>query len=229
MSVLPEASAISIDPCLKLHAIYYLQRLLHSVLYSSEILASSLSVPFIASILSSLFSPETATPPRINLIQSLMLAWFSLSKAYGDYSLYICDTYDVYQVTKCFVVVHIPHAYEISRIQTTSSVTTESFARYNKLAIMYKQQRNYVDTIYCYSKVPRIDPFATDRLVNRGNTHQEIGRVSEAIQDYIHTIAVKLITGEAHANLASVYKDNGHVEAFVKSYMIIPTPYILLV
>lgn len=48
---------------------------------------------------------------------------------------------------------------------------------------------------------------AADGLVNRGNTFKEIGRVSEAIQDYIRAIAVRPTMAEAHANLASAYKD----------------------
>lgn len=48
---------------------------------------------------------------------------------------------------------------------------------------------------------------AADGLVNRGNTYKEIGRVNEAIQDYVHAIAVRPTMAEAHANLASAYKD----------------------
>ena len=53
----------------------------------------------------------------------------------------------------------------------------------------------------------RIDPMAADGLVNRGNTFKEIGRVSEAVQDYIHAITIRPTMAEAHANLASAYKD----------------------
>lgn len=48
---------------------------------------------------------------------------------------------------------------------------------------------------------------AADGLVNRGNTYKEIGRVSEAIQDYIRAINIRPTMAEAHANLASAYKD----------------------
>jgi protein O-GlcNAc transferase len=66
--------------------------------------------------------------------------------------------------------------------------------------------------------VLRIDPLAADSLVNRGNTYKEIGRVNEAIQDYLRAIATRPTMAEAHANLASAYKDSGLVEAAVKSY-----------
>lgn len=48
---------------------------------------------------------------------------------------------------------------------------------------------------------------AADGLVNRGNTYKEIGRVNEAIQDYLRAIAIRPSMAEAHANLASAYKD----------------------
>lgn len=48
---------------------------------------------------------------------------------------------------------------------------------------------------------------AADGLVNRGNTFKEIGRVNEAIQDYMHAITIRPNMAEAHANLASSYKD----------------------
>lgn len=53
----------------------------------------------------------------------------------------------------------------------------------------------------------RIDPVAADALVNRGNTFKEIGRVNEAIQDYIRAVTIRPTMAEAHANLASAYKD----------------------
>ena len=53
----------------------------------------------------------------------------------------------------------------------------------------------------------RIDPLAADALVNRGNTYKEIGRANEAIQDYMRAINVRPAMAEAHANLASAYKD----------------------
>lgn len=68
-------------------------------------------------------------------------------------------------------------------------------------------QGNYADAISCYNEVLRIDPMAADGLVNRGNTYKEIGRVSDAIQDYIRAITVRPTMAEAHANLASAYKD----------------------
>lgn len=48
---------------------------------------------------------------------------------------------------------------------------------------------------------------AADGLVNRGNTFKEMGRVSEAIQDYIKAVVIRPTMAEAHANLASAYKD----------------------
>ncbi|KAG6515358.1 hypothetical protein ZIOFF_025770 [Zingiber officinale] len=48
---------------------------------------------------------------------------------------------------------------------------------------------------------------AADGLVNRGNTFKEIGRVTEAIQDYIRAVNIRPTVPEAHANLASAYKD----------------------
>jgi len=68
-------------------------------------------------------------------------------------------------------------------------------------------QGNYSDAISCYNEVLRIDPLAADALVNRGNTYKEIGRVTEAIQDYMHAINFRPTMAEAHANLASAYKD----------------------
>lgn len=48
---------------------------------------------------------------------------------------------------------------------------------------------------------------AADAFVNRGNTYKEIGRVNEAIQDYAQAINIRPTMAEAHANLASAYKD----------------------
>ncbi|KAE8720912.1 putative UDP-N-acetylglucosamine--peptide N-acetylglucosaminyltransferase SEC [Hibiscus syriacus] len=103
-------------------------------------------------------------------------------------------------------------------IKATLAVTTGLSAPFNNLAVIYKQQGNYVEVISCYNEVLRIDPLAADGLVNRGNTYKEIGRVTEAIEDYIRAINIRPNTAEAHANLASAYKDSGHVEAAIKSY-----------
>ncbi|KAG6517813.1 hypothetical protein ZIOFF_021212 [Zingiber officinale] len=73
--------------------------------------------------------------------------------------------------------------------KATLAVTTGISAPFNNLAIIYKQQT------------------AADGLVNRGNTFKEIGRVTEAIQDYIRAVNIKPTMPEAHANLASAYKD----------------------
>ncbi|KAG6474229.1 hypothetical protein ZIOFF_068153 [Zingiber officinale] len=67
----------------------------------------------------------------------------------------------------------------------TLAVTTGISAPFNNLAIIYKQQT------------------AADGLVNRGNTFKEIGRVTEAIQDYIRAVNIRPTMPEAHANLAS--------------------------
>ncbi|KAG6471160.1 hypothetical protein ZIOFF_072261 [Zingiber officinale] len=74
--------------------------------------------------------------------------------------------------------------------KATLAVTTGISAPFNNLAIIYKQQT------------------AADGLVNRGNTFKEIGRVTEAIQDYIRAVNIIPTMPEAHANLASAYKDN---------------------
>ncbi|KAG6472905.1 hypothetical protein ZIOFF_070383 [Zingiber officinale] len=73
--------------------------------------------------------------------------------------------------------------------KATLAVTTGISAPFNNLAIIYKQQT------------------AADGLVNRGNTFKEIGRVTEAIQDYIRVVNIIPTMPEAHANLASAYKD----------------------
>lgn len=76
-----------------------------------------------------------------------------------------------------------------------------------ELQLTCKLQGNYPDAISCYNEVLRIDPLAVDGLVNRGNTYKEIGRVNEAIQDYMRAINIRPSMAEAHANLASAYKD----------------------
>lgn len=68
-------------------------------------------------------------------------------------------------------------------------------------------QGNYAEAISCYNEVLRIDPLAADGLVNRGNTLKEVGRVTEAIQDYVRAVNIRPTMAEAHANLASAYKD----------------------
>lgn len=76
-----------------------------------------------------------------------------------------------------------------------------------RLICIAELQGNYADAISCYNEVLRIDPLAVDGLVNRGNTYKEIGRVNEAIQDYLRAITIRPTMAEAHANLASAYKD----------------------
>jgi protein O-GlcNAc transferase len=78
---------------------------------------------------------------------------------------------------------------------------------YAKISLFSVPQGNYADAITCYTEVLRIDPTAADALVNRGNTFKEIGRVNEAIQDYIQAATIRPNMAEAHANLASAYKD----------------------
>ncbi|KAG6470081.1 hypothetical protein ZIOFF_071135 [Zingiber officinale] len=73
--------------------------------------------------------------------------------------------------------------------KATLAVTTGISAPFNNLATIYKQQT------------------AADGLVNRGNTFKEIGRVTEAIQDYTRAVNIRPTMPEAHANLASAYKD----------------------
>ncbi|KAG6524152.1 hypothetical protein ZIOFF_014043 [Zingiber officinale] len=73
--------------------------------------------------------------------------------------------------------------------KATLAVTTGISVPFNNLAIIYKQQT------------------AADGLVNRGNTFKEIGRVTEAIQDYIRAVNIRPTMPEAHANLVSAYKD----------------------
>ncbi|KAG6514026.1 hypothetical protein ZIOFF_024364 [Zingiber officinale] len=74
--------------------------------------------------------------------------------------------------------------------KATLAVTIGISVPFNNLAIIYKQQT------------------AADGLVNRGNTFKEIGRVTEAIQDYIRAVNIIPTMPEAHANLASAYKDS---------------------
>ncbi|KAG6468677.1 hypothetical protein ZIOFF_073370 [Zingiber officinale] len=74
--------------------------------------------------------------------------------------------------------------------KATLAVTTGISAPFNNLAIIYKQQT------------------AAGGLVNRRNTFKEIGRVTEAIQDYIRAVNIRPTMPEAHANLASAYKDS---------------------
>ncbi|KAG6475987.1 hypothetical protein ZIOFF_065221 [Zingiber officinale] len=74
--------------------------------------------------------------------------------------------------------------------KATLAVATGISAPFNNLAIIYKQQT------------------AADGLVNKGNTFKEIGRVTEAIQDYIRAVNIRPTMPEAHANLASAYKDS---------------------
>ncbi len=68
-------------------------------------------------------------------------------------------------------------------------------------------QGHYAEAIACYNEVMRVDPMAADGLVNRGNTLKEIGWVNDAIQDYLHALAIHPTMAEGHANLASAYKD----------------------
>ncbi|KAG6514301.1 hypothetical protein ZIOFF_024651 [Zingiber officinale] len=74
--------------------------------------------------------------------------------------------------------------------KATLAVTTGISTPFNNLAIIYKQQTT------------------ANGLVNRGNTFKEIGRVAEAIQDYIRAVNIRPTMPEAHANLASAYKDS---------------------
>ncbi|KAG6536379.1 hypothetical protein ZIOFF_001433 [Zingiber officinale] len=68
----------------------------------------------------------------------------------------------------------------------------------------YKQAINCDSTfIEAYNNLT-----AADGLVNRGNTFKEIGRVTEAIQDYIRAVNIRPTMPEAHANLALAYKDS---------------------
>ncbi|KAG6519638.1 hypothetical protein ZIOFF_023135 [Zingiber officinale] len=67
----------------------------------------------------------------------------------------------------------------------------------------YKQAINCDSTfIEAYNNLT-----AADGLVNRGNTLKEIGRVTEAIQDYIRAVNIIPTMPKANANLASAYKD----------------------
>ena len=76
-----------------------------------------------------------------------------------------------------------------------------------------------MDAISCYNEVLRIDPLAYDALVNRGNTYKEVGRVNEAIQDYVRAINIRPSMAEAHANLASAYKDR-YIVILLKTYYV---------
>lgn len=69
---------------------------------------------------------------------------------------------------------------------------------------------------------------AADGLVNRGNTYKEIGRVNEAIQDYMLAITIRPNMAEAHANLASSYKDRFIVQfASFKQLMVLSRAFCL--
>ncbi|KAG6506363.1 hypothetical protein ZIOFF_031686 [Zingiber officinale] len=68
----------------------------------------------------------------------------------------------------------------------------------------YKQAINCDSTfIKAYNNLT-----AADGLVNRGNAFKEIGRVTEAIEDYIRAVNIRPTKLEAHANLALAYKDS---------------------
>jgi protein O-GlcNAc transferase len=56
-----------------------------------------------------------------------------------------------------------------------------------------------------------------DAITNTGFASFQ-GRVSEAIQDYLRAVTVRPSMAEAHANLASAYKDSGLSEAAIQSY-----------
>ncbi|KAG6474338.1 hypothetical protein ZIOFF_068264 [Zingiber officinale] len=85
----------------------------------------------------------------------------------------------------------------------------------NLASIYYEQSQldmailHYKQAINCDSTfIEAYNNLTTaDGLVNRGNTFKEIGRVTEAIQDYIHAVNIIPTMPEAHANLASAYKD----------------------
>lgn len=70
---------------------------------------------------------------------------------------------------------------------------------------------------------------AADGLVNRGNTYKEIGRVNEAVQDYMRAIAIRPTMAEAHANLASAYKDRYVVKFTSFKQLTVPFVCALLV
>lgn len=93
--------------------------------------------------------------------------------------------------------------------------------------LIYFLQGNYIDAISCYNEVLRIDPLAADGLVNRGNTYKEMCRVSEAIQDYIRAINIRPTMAEAHANLASAYKDRS-VILLLSSYLYIIVAFLII-
>ncbi|KAG6536263.1 hypothetical protein ZIOFF_001314 [Zingiber officinale] len=106
--------------------------------------------------------------------------------------------------------------------KATLAVTTGISAPFNNLAILYKQQilgSTYIATLLVQPLLPAwifnhenccflLVQTDADGLVNRGNTFKEIGRVTEAIQDYIRAVNIRPTMPEAHANLASAYKDS---------------------
>ncbi|KAG6492520.1 hypothetical protein ZIOFF_047483 [Zingiber officinale] len=105
--------------------------------------------------------------------------------------------------------------------KATLAVTTGISAPFNNLAIIYKQQilgSTYIATLLVQPLLPAwifnhenccflLVQTDADGLVNRGNTFKEIRRVTEAIQDYICAVNIRPTMPEAHANLASTYKD----------------------
>ncbi|XP_042415520.1 probable UDP-N-acetylglucosamine--peptide N-acetylglucosaminyltransferase SEC [Zingiber officinale] len=106
--------------------------------------------------------------------------------------------------------------------KATLAVTTGISAPFNNLVIIYKQQilgNTYIATLLVQPLLPAwifnhenccflLVQTDVDGLVNRGNTFKEIGRVTEAIQDYIRAVNIRPTMPEAHANLASAYKDS---------------------
>ncbi|XP_042391761.1 probable UDP-N-acetylglucosamine--peptide N-acetylglucosaminyltransferase SEC [Zingiber officinale] len=106
--------------------------------------------------------------------------------------------------------------------KATLAVTAGISAPFNNLAIIYKQQilgSTYIATLLVQPLLPAwifnhenccflLVQTDADGLVNRGNTFKEIGRVTEAIQDYIRAVNIRPTMPEAHANLASAYKDS---------------------
>ncbi|WMV48452.1 hypothetical protein MTR67_041837 [Solanum verrucosum] len=81
--------------------------------------------------------------------------------------------------------------------------------------LLYVQQGNYGLAMSCCNEVLRINPMATEGLVNRGNIYIEIGKVNEAIQDYTQAIANSPTMADTHILLALAYTIKSYRQALM--------------
>ncbi|KAG6501592.1 hypothetical protein ZIOFF_041475 [Zingiber officinale] len=76
------------------------------------------------------------------------------------------------------------------------------------MAILHYKQAINCDSTFIEAYNNCSSQTAANGLVNTGNTFKEIGRVTETIQDYMRAVNIRPTMPEAHANLASAYKDS---------------------